>query len=120
MNKRLSLNRIRTQRSVRTRTKLRALSERPRLSVFRSNTSFYAQLIDDATGKTIVSVSVKDLSKTNAKNTKSINSAMLGEMMAEKAKKAGITKVVFDRGDYAYHGRVKAFAEGARKGGMEF
>jgi len=94
---------------------------RPRLSVFRSNRFIYAQIIDDATGKTLASASDlavrKDLPKVRAK----VEIAFLvGESLAKKALKAKIEKVVFDRGKYRYHGRVKALAEGARKGGLVF
>lgn len=106
-----AINNQRERRKHRTRTVIRGTAERPRLSVFRSNTRVSVQLIDDAAGKTIVSGhDKKSLGKAEA----------LGAKIAEGAKKAGITKAVFDRGAYKYHGNVKAVAEGARKGGLDF
>lgn len=101
------------------RKRLSGSSERPRLSVYRSNKGIYAQIIDDVTGKTIVSAS--SLSKDfNAKGNKSEQSTAVGKMVAEKAVAAGIKDVVFDRNGYLYHGRVKSLAEGAREGGLNF
>lgn len=91
--------------------------ERPRLSVFRSNNYTYAQLIDDNAGKTVVSASTRGLNK---KASKAEKAKMLGQQLAETAKKAGIKSAIFDRGSYKYHGRVKAVAEGAREGGLKF
>lgn len=93
--------------------------ERPRLSVFRSNKGIYAQIIDDLSGKTIVSAS--SLSKEfTAEGSKSTQSAAVGKLVAEKAVAAGIKEVVFDRNGYLYHGRIKSLAEGAREGGLIF
>ncbi|MGO1244556.1 MAG: 50S ribosomal protein L18 [Sphingobacterium sp.] len=93
--------------------------ERPRLSVFRSNKGIYAQLIDDTTGKTIVSAS--SISKDFAGSGNKVEqSKAVGKLVAEKAVAAGINKVVFDRNGYLYHGRVKSLAEGAREGGLDF
>ncbi len=93
--------------------------ERPRLSVFRSNKGIYAQLIDDTTGKTIVSAS--SISKDFAGSGNKVEqSKAVGKLVAEKAVAAGISKVVFDRNGYLYHGRVKSLAEGAREGGLDF
>jgi large subunit ribosomal protein L18 len=101
------------------RKRLSGSSERPRLSVYRSNKGIYAQIIDDVTGKTIVSAS--SLSKDfAAKGTKSDQSAEVGKAVAAKAIAAGIKDVVFDRNGYLYHGRVKSLAEGAREGGLNF
>ena len=101
------------------RKRVSGSSERPRLSVFRSNKGIYAQLIDDVSGKTIVSAS--SLSKEfSAKGTKSEQSAAVGKLVAEKAVAAGVKEVVFDRNGYLYHGRVKSLAEGAREGGLNF
>jgi len=101
------------------RKRLSGSSERPRLSVYRSNKGIYAQIIDDVTGKTIVSAS--SLSKDfAAKGTKSDQSAEVGKAVAAKAVAAGIKDVVFDRNGYLYHGRVKSLAEGAREGGLNF
>ena len=101
------------------RKRLSGSTERPRLSVYRSNKGIYAQIIDDLTGKTIVSAS--SLSKDfAAKGTKSDQSAEVGKAVAAKAIAAGIKDVVFDRNGYLYHGRVKSLAEGAREGGLNF
>ena len=89
----------------------------PRLSVFRSNASMYAQIINDEIGKTLCAVQAKEI-KTKGK--KLDVSREVGKLIAEKAKKIGITKVIFDRGGYQYHGRVKALADGAREGGLIF
>lgn len=95
------------QRKLRTRGRLKAKSALPRLSVFRSNTMLYAQVIDDMVGKTLASAKGK-------------KGEEVGRAIAEAAKKAKVTKVKFDRGSYAYHGRVKSVAEAAREGGLEF
>lgn len=116
MNKRTKLNAKRTRRAARVRARIESGSERPRLSVFRSNHAFYAQLIDDMKGHTLAAVSVRELPK--AKRTKSEAAANVGTLLAEKAKKLGITKAVFDRGRYPFAGRVKAFAEAVRGAGF--
>lgn len=110
-----------SQRKRRVRTILRT-GDRPRLSVFRSNKFIYAQIIDDKAGKTLASFSEKKLSKEQLAKakTKKEKAAMVGEEIAKLAKKAKVTKVVFDRGGYRYHGRVKELAESARKGGLNF
>ncbi|MGI4022171.1 MAG: 50S ribosomal protein L18 [Janthinobacterium lividum] len=101
------------------RKHLSGSSERPRLSVFRSNKGIYAQVIDDLSGKTIVSAS--SLSKEfTAEGSKSNQSVAVGKLVAEKAIAAGIKEVVFDRNGYLYHGRIKSLAEGAREGGLIF
>ena len=94
-------------------------SVRPRFVVFRSNRSLYVQLIDDDKGTTILSGSVNDLGDAK-KGTKQEKASVLGAHIAKQAKEAGINSVIFDRGSYRYHGRVKAVAEGARKGGLSF
>ena len=101
------------------RKKLRGNSERPRLTVFRSNADIYAQVIDDEQGHTLVSVgSLKD---KNAHDASGVEQAkLIGKAIAEKAKAAGIEKVVFDRNGYLYHGRVKALADAAREAGLNF
>ena len=101
------------------RKRITGSSERPRLSVYRSNKGIYAQIIDDVTGKTIVSASSasKDFA---AKGTKSEQSVAVGKAVAAKAVAAGIKDVVFDRNGYLYHGRIKSLAEGAREGGLNF
>jgi large subunit ribosomal protein L18 len=93
-------------------------AERPRLSVFRSNTQMYCQLIDDSAGKTICAASTKD--KSIGKASKSEQAKQVGELIASKAKLNNISAVVFDRGGFLYHGRVKQLAEGAREGGLIF
>lgn len=101
------------------RKTLSGSSERPRLSVFRSNKGIYAQVIDDLSGKTIVSAS--SLSKEfSTEGSKSNQSIAVGKLVAEKAIAAGIKEVVFDRNGYLYHGRIKSLAEGAREGGLIF
>ena len=109
----------RLKRHKRVRSKISGTPERPRLNVFRSETNIYAQIIDDVAGKTLVSAS--SLEKNfNCDGTKTDAAKMVGQLVAERAKAAGITTVVFDRGGYVYHGRVQALAEGAREGGLEF
>lgn len=103
----------------RIRKVVKGTTSAPRLSVFRSNVEIYAQLIDDLTGKTIVTASSRD-KDLNAKGTKSEVSKAVGMSVASKAKAKGIETVVFDRGGYLYHGRVKSLAEGAREGGLKF
>ena len=101
----------------RIRGKISGTGERPRMSVFRSNKQIYVQIIDDLSGKTLVSAS--SLGMTD-KVTKKEEAAKVGELVAQKAKDAGITTVVFDRNGYLYHGRVKELADAARKGGLNF
>lgn len=107
------------RRQKRTREKLSRIVKRPRLSVFRSNQFVYAQLIDDVSGKTLVGISEKNMTMSG-KETKTDRARSMGAELAAIAKKKGITTVVFDRGGYKYHGRVKAFADGAREGGLTF
>ncbi len=92
----------------------------PRLSVFRSNKGIYVQLIDDVTGKTLVAASSADKGIANAKGNKIDQAKLVGKAIAEKATKAGISTVKFDRNGYLYHGRVKSLAEGAREAGLKF
>jgi large subunit ribosomal protein L18 len=112
--------RTRIRRKKRISFKVKGTAERPRLAVFRSNAAFYAQIIDDDAGKTVLALATnsKDL-KGKVKNTKE-GVASLGEALAKKAIGAKIEKVVFDRAGYLYHGKVKAFADGARSGGLKF
>lgn len=119
MKGRKNLNQIRLRRKRRTRAKILGTAKRPRLSVFRSNRYTYAQLIDDAKGQTLASASTRSL-KTESSATPLIKAGLLGELIASKAKQFKINKVVFDRGRYKYHGRVKAVSDGARKGGIQF
>lgn len=104
----------------RIRKKIAGTTSRPRLSVYRSNIEIYAQVIDDKTGKTLVAAGSRDKDIKGAKTNKSDISKKVGMAIAAKAKAAGIESVVFDRGGYLYHGRVKALAEGAREGGLKF
>ena len=115
-----SRNCMREMRHARIRRQLHGTEAAPRLSVFRSNTGIYAQIIDDDNKKTLVSASSldKDLKLKNGSNIEA--ASKVGESIAKKAKEAGITKVVFDRGGYLYHGRVKALADAARSNGLEF
>ena len=106
-------------RHKRVRTKISGTAERPRLSVFRSNTGIYVQIIDDVAAKTLVSASTLDKEvKTKASNIEAAKE--VGTLVAKRAIKAGIKTVVFDRGGYIYHGKVKALAEAAREAGLEF
>lgn len=115
----MNLKASRTKREYRTRSRIKAVSQRPRLVIFRSNKHVLLQLIDDQAHKTLASVSDKQLKAKSG--MKMIEKAKeLGKLLSEKAKKLGIEKVVFDRGKYAYHGIVKAASEGAREGGLAF
>ncbi len=116
MNKALKLNMKRELRKRRSRARVAGTSEKPRLSIFRSNKYTYAQLIDDVQGHTVASASTLELKK---KGKKSEVAKELGALIAEKAKKAGVKNAVFNRSSYKYHGRVKAVAEGAREGGLK-
>ena len=120
MIKKESRNNMRVARHERIRKNMMGTSAIPRLNVFRSNTGIYAQIIDDETKTTLVSASSldKDLKIKNGSNVEAAK--VVGKSIADKAKKAKITKVVFDRGGYLYHGRVKALAEAARENGLEF
>ena len=109
----------RLKRHKRVRGKIAGTPERPRLNVFRSETNIYAQIIDDVAGKTLAAASSLEKDFT-CEGTKTDAAKKVGQMIAERAKAAGITTVVFDRGGYVYHGRVQALAEGAREGGLEF
>jgi large subunit ribosomal protein L18 len=122
-------HRARRRKSI--RAKIKGTVEIPRVSVFRSNRHLFVQLIDDSTGKTILSNTIEPMpgsagpvlgpkTKNKAKSAKTEAAALIGETIAQKAKKAGISKVVFDRGGFKYHGRVKALADGLRKGGLQF
>jgi len=110
-------------RKMRVRKKLRRVSgDQPRLSVFRSGKNIYAQVIDDTKGHTLAAASSidPDLVKSLAKSGKVDAAQAVGKLIAERAVKAGVKTVIFDRGGYLYHGRVKALAEGAREGGLKF
>ena len=103
----------------RIRRKVTGTSERPRLAVYRSLKSIYAQVIDDSTGRTIVSASSLD-KDSNAKGANAAAAKAVGALIAKKAKDKGVTRVVFDRGGYLYHGNIKALADAARENGLEF
>lgn len=121
--KKMTKKQQRVRRHIRVRGKVEGTTDRPRLAVFRSLSHLQAQLIDDQTSKTLVGLhSKKDTGSGDAgdRTGKSAQSYLLGLEMAKRAKEAGVTSVVFDRGGYQYHGRVKAFAEGARDGGLVF
>jgi len=117
MDKNKANNQRQARRHGRVRAKVSGNPESPRLSVFRSNRGMFLQLIDDTEGKTLASASSKELKKTV---TKTDAGKELGKLIAEKAKTKKIETVVFDRGAYKYHGRVKAVADGAREGGLKF
>jgi large subunit ribosomal protein L18 len=141
MYKKQYSNQARVRRHIRLRKKLAGTTERPRLSVFRSGDQIYAQIIDDMAQRTLLAASSRDaeLAKTSSdkiagldgdeapeslkgleKNRRVRQAWLVGELVARRAKKAGITQVVYDRGGYIYHGRIAALAEGARHGGLEF
>jgi large subunit ribosomal protein L18 len=102
----------------RVRSKISGTAERPRLAVYRSNLRIYAQLIDDEAGRTLAAASSLDKDVAGAKRSE--QAGMVGKLVAERAKQAGIGRVVFDRGGYLYHGRVKTLADAARENGLEF
>ena len=111
-------------RRVRIRQRIRKIisgtSERPRMTVFRSNEEIYVQLIDDLAGKTIVTVSSRSKEIDSQKVSKTEKAKMVGKLIAEKAVQAGINSVIFDRNGFLYHGRVKSLADAAREGGLKF
>jgi large subunit ribosomal protein L18 len=109
----------REKRKLRIRRKVFGTKERPRLCVFRSNKHIFVQIVDDTEGKTLVSAKDQEL-KLNEKKSRAEISFEVGKLIAKKALEKGIKKVIFDRSGYKYHGRVKALAEGARAGGLEF
>jgi len=119
--KKKQLNRI--KRHKRVRVKIMGTKERPRVAVFKSNQYIYAQVIDDKVGKTLMSISdyggKKAKTKTKTKDKKSEVAFKMGELLAEKIKKEGITEVVFDRGGFKFHGRIKSVADGLIKGGVK-
>lgn len=112
----------RLRRERRTRARIRGTAARPRLSVFRSLSNIFVQVIDDEQGRTLASASTidKDLAAQVQGKTKSEAAKLVGQAVAERAKQAGVEAVVFDRGGFRYHGRVAALAEGAREGGLKF
>jgi len=114
----LTTEQRRQRRHRRVRGRVNGSAARPRLCVFRSSKGIYAQVIDDDAGVTLASASTLQLD--GASGTKSERAAEVGKLVAQRAREAGIAKVIFDRGGYLYHGRVKALADGAREGGLEF
>lgn len=112
------------KRRIRIKNRIRKIvsgtEARPRLSVFRSNNEIYAQIVDDVSGKTISAASSRDKDINTAKVNKTEAAALVGKALAEKALKAGIETISFDRGGYLYHGRVKSLADGAREAGLKF
>jgi large subunit ribosomal protein L18 len=102
------------------RKKVSGTAQLPRLSVYRSNTDIYAQMIDDVNGNTLAAASSRDKDIASQKGTKSDKSKMVGEAIAKKAIALGLSSCVFDRGGFLYHGRIKAVADGAREGGLKF
>ena len=114
----LEITKARLKRHKRVRQRVSGTTERPRLCVYRSNKHIFAQIIDDATGSTLVGAS--DVKLPSAGKSKTDRAVEVGKLIAEQAKAKKIEKVVFDRGGRLYHGRVKALAEGAREGGLQF
>ncbi|MFW5420458.1 50S ribosomal protein L18 [Nocardiopsis sp. CNT-189] len=110
----------RARRHLRVRKKVSGTEARPRLVVTRSSKHIVAQIVDDTKGHTLVSASTLDASLRSAEGTKTEKSQKVGELIAQRAKDAGVSAVVFDRGGNRYHGRIAALAEGARSGGLEF
>jgi large subunit ribosomal protein L18 len=112
------------ERRIRIKNRIRKIvsgtETRPRLSVFRSNKEIYAQVVDDVTGKTISAASSRDKDISASKGNKTELAALVGKSVAERALKAGVDTISFDRGGYLYHGRVKSLAEGAREAGLKF
>ena len=116
----LTKNQKRLRIKSRIRKVVSGTEARPRLAVFRSNKEIYAQIVDDVSGKTLAAASSRDKDIASAKGTKTEIAALVGKAVAERATKAGIETISFDRGGYQYHGRVKSLAEGAREGGLKF
>ena len=116
----LTKNQKRSRIKNRIRKVVSGTEARPRLAVFRSNKEIYAQLVDDVSGKTISAASSRDKDISSAKGTKTEVAALVGKAVAERALKAGVETISFDRGGYQYHGRVKSLAEGAREAGLKF
>ena len=110
----------RVKRHERLRLRLSGTSERPRLAVFRSLSHIYAQVIDDTSGSTLAAASSLDSSLRGATGTKTDDAKRVGQLVAERAKAAGVEKVVFDRAGFKYHGRVRSLAEAAREAGLDF
>jgi len=120
MIRQVSRNELRKRIHLRIRKRLRGAPERPRLSVFRSLKHIYAQIIDDRTGRTLAAASSAEKDSPIRSGGNVAGAKEVGKLIAERAKAAGVSSVVFDRGGYLYHGRVKALAEAAREGGLKF
>lgn len=121
----LDKNSARQKRHTRVRKRVNGTMERPRLNIYRSSNNIYAQVIDDLAGRTLASASSLDTSLRGDKSSRSIGGNVeaakkVGQLVADRAKAAGVTKVVFDRGGYLYHGRVQALADAARENGLDF
>jgi large subunit ribosomal protein L18 len=110
----------RRKRHDRIRLRLEGTESRPRLAVFRSNIHIYAQVIDDGTGKTLAAASTVEKELRGSKTTKTEEAAVVGRLIAERAKTAGVERVVFDRAGFRYHGRIKSLADAAREAGLDF
>ena len=109
----------RISRHKRVRAKIRGSAKKPRIAVFKSNRHLFVQFIDDITGKTLLSSNIVSAKNGKTKESKTAKAGSIGEMLAEKAKEIGITEAVFDRGGFKFHGRVKAVADGLKKGGIK-
>ena len=120
MTKVASRGAARQKRHDRIRLRLEGTESRPRLAVFRSNIHIYAQVIDDASGRTLAAASTVEKELKGANSTKTEGAAVVGRLVAERAKTAGVERVVFDRAGFRYHGRIKSLAEAAREAGLEF
>lgn len=121
-NKKLKASKYKQLKRDSIRGRIKGTRERPRLSVYRSNENIYAQIIDDTTSQTLISCSTLDRAiKVQIENGRSCEaSKIMGEKLAERSLKQNITKIIFDKGPYLYHGRIKALADGARAGGLQF
>ena len=120
MTKVASRGAARTKRHQRIRLHLAGDGSRPRLAVFRSLNHIYAQVIDDTSGRTLAAASTVEKELRGSKETKSAEAAVVGRLIAERAKKAGVERVVFDRAGFRYHGRIKSLADAAREAGLDF
>jgi len=120
MTKVASRGAARQKRHERIRLHMAGSAERPRLAVFRSNTHIYAQVIDDASGRTLATASTVEKELRGSTQTKTEEAAVVGRLVAERAKSAGVGQVVFDRAGFRYHGRIKSLADAAREAGLEF
>ncbi|MGO3048454.1 50S ribosomal protein L18 [Staphylococcus casei] len=120
MISKIDKNKVRLKRHARVRTKLSGTAEKPRLNIYRSNKHIYAQVIDDINGKTLAQASTQETELASETGSKVELSAKVGETVAKRANEKGVKAIVFDRGGYLYHGRVKALADAARENGLEF